>query len=64
MQHNIGRWLVKNVLFTPHPTTGTRQRPDARLPNMDVIGWFVPPDALDDPRKNTRHRGITKAMLT
>ena len=31
---------------------------------MDVIGWFVPPDALDDPRKNTRHRGITKAMLT
>ncbi|MDA8259447.1 MAG: HAMP domain-containing sensor histidine kinase [Betaproteobacteria bacterium] len=31
---------------------------------MDVIGWFVPPDALDDPRKNTRHRGIAKAMLT
>lgn len=31
---------------------------------MDVIGWFVPPDALDDPRKNTRHRGITKSLLT
>ncbi len=31
---------------------------------MDVIGWFVPPAALDDPRKNTRHRGIAKSLLT
>jgi hypothetical protein len=31
---------------------------------MDIINWFVPPSVLDDPRKNTRHRGIAKALLT
>lgn len=31
---------------------------------MDVINWLVPPGARDDARKNTRHRGIVKAMLT
>lgn len=31
---------------------------------MDLITWFVPPEARDDPRRNTRHRGIVKAMLT
>ncbi len=31
---------------------------------MDVIDWFVPPEGRDDPRKNTRHRGIAKSLLT
>jgi len=31
---------------------------------MDVIDWFVPPAVRDDPRKNTRHRGIAKSLLT
>ena len=31
---------------------------------MDAINWFVPPNALNDPRKNTRHRGIAKSLLT
>jgi signal transduction histidine kinase len=31
---------------------------------MDAITWFVPPQALHDPRKNTRHRGIAKSLLT
>jgi signal transduction histidine kinase len=31
---------------------------------MDVINFFVPPAARDDPRRNTRHRGIAKSMLT
>lgn len=31
---------------------------------MDVITWFVPPNALPDPRRNTRHRGIAKSLLT
>ena len=31
---------------------------------MDVIDWFVPPAVRDDPRSNTRHRGIAKALLT
>ncbi|MDK9703875.1 MAG: HAMP domain-containing histidine kinase [Sulfuritalea sp.] len=31
---------------------------------MDVIDWFVPPAARDDPRKSTRHRGIAKSLLT
>ncbi|MDZ4255024.1 MAG: HAMP domain-containing sensor histidine kinase [Sulfuritalea sp.] len=31
---------------------------------MDVIAWFVPPNALPDPRRNTRHRGIAKSLLT
>ncbi|MDD5177239.1 MAG: HAMP domain-containing sensor histidine kinase [Sterolibacterium sp.] len=31
---------------------------------MDFISWFVPPNVLDDPRKNTRHRGIAKSLLT
>jgi signal transduction histidine kinase len=30
---------------------------------MDVITWFVPPSALDDPRKTTRHIGIAKSLL-
>jgi signal transduction histidine kinase len=32
--------------------------------NMDLIDWFVPPAVRDDPRKNTRHRGIAKSLLT
>ena len=32
--------------------------------NMDVIDWFVPPTVRDDPRKNMRHRGIAKSMLS
>lgn len=31
---------------------------------MDVISFFVPPAVRDDPRKNTRHRGMAKSMLT
>jgi signal transduction histidine kinase len=31
---------------------------------MDAITWFVPPHARNDPRKNTRHRGIAKSLLT
>jgi signal transduction histidine kinase len=31
---------------------------------MDVIDWFVPPAVREDPRKNTRHRGIAKSLLT
>ncbi len=31
---------------------------------MDFIAWFVPPSVRDDPRKNTRHRGIAKSLLT
>ena len=31
---------------------------------MDVIDWFVPPAVRDDPRKDTRHRGIAKSLLT
>lgn len=31
---------------------------------MNVITWFVPPSVLDDPRKNTRHRGIAKSLLS
>jgi signal transduction histidine kinase len=31
---------------------------------MDIIDWFVPPHALHDPRKTTRHRGIAKSLLT
>ncbi|MCK9380075.1 MAG: HAMP domain-containing histidine kinase [Sulfuritalea sp.] len=31
---------------------------------MDVIDWFVPPAVRDDPRSNTRHRGIAKSLLT
>lgn len=31
---------------------------------MDVISFFVPPAVRDDPRRNTRHRGIAKSMLT
>ncbi len=30
---------------------------------MDIIAWFVPASALDDPRKSTRHRGIAKSLL-
>lgn len=31
---------------------------------MDYLDWFVPPDLRDEPRMRTRHRGITKALLT
>ncbi len=31
---------------------------------MDYLDWFVPPESLDDSRMRTRHRGITKALLT
>lgn len=31
---------------------------------LDIITWFVPPQVRDDARKNTRHRGIAKALLT
>ncbi|BAO30961.1 sensor histidine kinase [Sulfuritalea hydrogenivorans] len=31
---------------------------------MNVITWLVPPNARDDARKDTRHRGIAKALLT
>ena len=31
---------------------------------MDYFDWFVPPDLRDEPRVRTRHRGITKALLT
>lgn len=31
---------------------------------MDAVAWFVPPNALHDPRKTTRHRGIAKSLLT
>lgn len=31
---------------------------------MDYFDWFVPPDLRDEPRMRTRHRGITKALLT
>ncbi|MDP2822501.1 MAG: HAMP domain-containing sensor histidine kinase [Sulfuritalea sp.] len=31
---------------------------------MDAITWFVPPNVLQDPRKNTRHRGIAKSLPT
>ena len=30
---------------------------------MDIFTWFVPPSVRDDPRKNTRHRGIAKSLL-
>ncbi|MBI5923243.1 MAG: hypothetical protein HY847_16540 [Betaproteobacteria bacterium] len=31
---------------------------------MDFIAWLVPPHVLGDPRKNTRHRGIAKSLLS
>lgn len=31
---------------------------------MDFLDWFVPPGLRDEPRMQTRHRGITKALLT
>lgn len=31
---------------------------------MDYLDWFVPPGLRDEPRMHTRHRGITKALLT
>ena len=31
---------------------------------MDNLDWFVPPDLRDEPRMRTRHRGVTKALLT
>ncbi|MCF8199962.1 MAG: HAMP domain-containing histidine kinase [Sulfuritalea sp.] len=30
---------------------------------MDFITWFVPPNALSDPRAATRHKGIAKSLL-
>ncbi len=31
---------------------------------MDYLDWFVPTGLRDEPRMRTRHRGITKALLT
>jgi signal transduction histidine kinase len=31
---------------------------------MDYLDWFVPPKLRDEPRMHTRHRGVTKALLT
>lgn len=31
---------------------------------MDVISWLVPQSLVNDPKKNTRHRGIAKSLLT
>lgn len=31
---------------------------------MNIITWLVPPEVRNDARKDTRHRGIAKALLT